>query len=44
MFQNDITILNLPAIPAAKKETPADLLDVENSDIGLTRLFEPTRT
>ena len=44
MFQNDVTILNLPAIPAAKKETSSGLADTENSDIGLTKLFEPTRT
>ncbi|CAB3983469.1 exportin-5 isoform X2 [Paramuricea clavata] len=44
MFQNDITILNLPAMPVVKKETPLSLLDTENKDLGLTRLFEPTKT
>jgi hypothetical protein len=41
MFQNDITILNLPAMPVVPKKTPASL---ENKDLGLTRLFEPTKT
>ncbi|XP_028398480.1 exportin-5-like isoform X2 [Dendronephthya gigantea] len=43
LFQNDITILNLPALPVINKETPSTLADIENPDYGLTRLFEPTK-
>ena len=41
MFTNDITILNLPAMPVVPKKAPVSL---ENKDLGLTRLFEPTET
>uniref|UniRef100_UPI0037551718 hypothetical protein n=1 Tax=Salmonella sp. s54412 TaxID=3160128 RepID=UPI0037551718 len=43
MFQDDITILNLPSPPEVLKESPPRLMNDEREEIGLIKLFEPSQ-